>query len=76
MSNPLLTNETYFYALEAMPMLLAILSFNVIHPGTVLIGLESEMPGFISTCMGFFRKRKQFKKLDESESEEMSILRG
>ncbi|KAI0894540.1 RTA1 like protein-domain-containing protein [Annulohypoxylon nitens] len=75
-SNPLLTNETYFYVLEAMPMLLAILSFSVIHPGTVLIGPESEMPGFISTCMGFFRKRKQFKKLDESESEEMSILRG
>ncbi|KAI1453007.1 RTA1 like protein-domain-containing protein [Annulohypoxylon moriforme] len=73
-SNPLLTNETYFYVLEAIPMLLAILSFNIIHPGIVLIGPESEMPGFFSTCMGFPRKR-EFKKLDESENEEMLILR-
>ncbi|KAI0888498.1 RTA1 like protein-domain-containing protein [Annulohypoxylon maeteangense] len=74
-SNPLLTNETYFYVLEAMLMLLAILSFNVIHPGTVLVGPESEMPGFFSTCTGFFRRRKEFKRLDESDNE-MSILRA
>ncbi|KAI1104984.1 RTA1 like protein-domain-containing protein [Jackrogersella minutella] len=75
-SNPLLTNETYFYVLEATPMLLAILSFNIIHPGTILVGPESEMPGFFSICMGMFRKRKEFKSLDESDNEEMSILRA
>ncbi|KAI1208639.1 RTA1 like protein-domain-containing protein [Annulohypoxylon truncatum] len=73
-SNPLLTNESYFYVLEAMPMLFAILSFNVIHPGIALVGPESEMPGFFSTCTGFPRKRKHFKELDESEGEEMLDL--
>ncbi|OTB00507.1 hypothetical protein M426DRAFT_33304, partial [Hypoxylon sp. CI-4A] len=43
-TNPLLTNEAYFYGLEAFPMLLAILAFNFIHPGLVLKGPESEMP--------------------------------
>ncbi|KAL7622595.1 hypothetical protein AAE478_008105 [Parahypoxylon ruwenzoriense] len=62
-SNPLLTNEAYFYVLEAAPMLLAIFAFNVIHPGTVLVGLESEMPGFFATCAGLFRKGKGFKRL-------------
>lgn len=74
-SNPLLTNEAYFYVLEAMPMLLAIFAFNVVHPGSVLVGPESEMPGFYSTCLGLFRKRKEFRKLSESEDEEMSNLR-
>ncbi|CAJ2504720.1 Uu.00g121140.m01.CDS01 [Anthostomella pinea] len=76
-SNPLMTNEAYFYVLEAMPMLLAVLVFNFVHPGSVLGGPDSEMPGFFATCMGFFRKKKQFRKLDDaSESEEMSSLRG
>ncbi|KAI0379042.1 hypothetical protein F5Y04DRAFT_290736 [Hypomontagnella monticulosa] len=74
-SNPLLTNEAYFYVLEAMPMLLAIFAFNIVHPGSVLVGPESEMPGFYSTCLGLFRKRKEFRKLSEPEDEEMSNLR-
>ncbi|KAI1388042.1 RTA1 like protein-domain-containing protein [Hypoxylon trugodes] len=75
-SNPLVANETYFYVLEAVPMLLAIVAFNITHPGSVLVGPESEMPGFFTMCMGFFRKRRAFKKLDESDQEEMSILRA
>ncbi|KAI1654908.1 RTA1 like protein-domain-containing protein [Daldinia decipiens] len=77
-SNPLVTNETYFYVLEAAPMMLAILGFNIIHPGKVLVGSQSEMPGFFATCMGLFRKRKergQFRKLEGSENEEMDNLR-
>ncbi|KAI1077939.1 RTA1 like protein-domain-containing protein [Whalleya microplaca] len=74
-SNPLVTNETYFYVLEGTPMLLAILAFNLIHPGSVLVGPESEMQGFFKTCLGLFRKKKQFRKLDESsDTEEMSSL--
>ncbi|XXG95356.1 hypothetical protein Hte_001618 [Hypoxylon texense] len=73
-SNPLLTNEIYFYVLEATPMLMAIFTFNIIHPGSVLFGQESEMPGFLTTCTGFFRKKNEFRKLDEPEQEEMRIL--
>ncbi|KAI1408706.1 RTA1 like protein-domain-containing protein [Hypoxylon sp. FL1857] len=72
-SNPLLSNETYFYVLEAMPMLLAILAFNIIHPGSVLVGPESEMPGFVTTCANFFRGRGKHKRLDESDDEEMTV---
>lgn len=74
-SNPLLTNETYFFVLEATPMLFAISIFNIVHPGSVMAGPESEMPGFWTTCTGLFRK-KEFRKLDEPEPEEMRILRA
>ncbi|KAI1775987.1 RTA1 like protein-domain-containing protein [Hypoxylon cercidicola] len=74
-SNALLTNEAYFFVLEATPMLLAIFAFNIIHPGSVLAGPESEMPGFLTTCTNIFRKEKYFRKLDESEHQEMRILR-
>ncbi|KAI0836543.1 RTA1 like protein-domain-containing protein [Hypoxylon sp. FL0890] len=75
-SNPLVTNETYFYILEAMPMLLAILAFNIIHPGSVLVGPEAEMPGFVTTCISALRRRNKFKNLEESDNEEMIILRA
>ncbi|KUJ17587.1 uncharacterized protein LY89DRAFT_584821 [Mollisia scopiformis] len=47
-SNPLPYHEGYFYALEAVPMVFAILCFNVMHPGKVLVGPESELPGVIA----------------------------
>ncbi|KAI2617841.1 RTA1 like protein-domain-containing protein [Hypoxylon sp. NC1633] len=75
-SNPLLTNETYFYGLEGMPMLLAILAFNIVHPGLVLVGSESEMPGFCTTCVSYVRKDRTMKKPDESDNEEMSFMRA
>ncbi|KAI8958806.1 hypothetical protein F5Y11DRAFT_351113 [Daldinia sp. FL1419] len=76
-SNPLLTNEPYFYVLEATPMMLAILGFNMIHPGKVLVGPDSEMPGFFATCVGLFRRRREkrrFGKLEGSDDEEMVNL--
>ncbi|KAK6948727.1 hypothetical protein Daesc_010497 [Daldinia eschscholtzii] len=76
-SNSLVTNETYFYVLEAAPMMLAVLGFNIVHPGKILVGPGSEMPGFFATCMGLFRKRRersQLEKLDGSDNEETSNL--
>ncbi|KAH8879439.1 hypothetical protein GQ53DRAFT_738679 [Thozetella sp. PMI_491] len=58
LDNPLLTSETYFYALEAVPMLLAIISFNVTHPGHVFVGPKSEMPGFITMLKRLFKRQK------------------
>ncbi|KAK3944815.1 C6 zinc finger domain protein [Diplogelasinospora grovesii] len=84
-SNPILTNEVFFYLLEAVPMFLAIASFNFIHPGRVLVGPDSEMPGFFATikqrCCGGKRKGARGGKLerDTSGGEELSSyheLRG
>ncbi|PKX99666.1 RTA1 domain-containing protein [Aspergillus novofumigatus IBT 16806] len=43
-TNPILTHEAYEYVLDAAPMFLALLILNVIHPGRVLRGPDSEFP--------------------------------
>lgn len=43
-NNPVITNEWYLYVFDATPMLLAILVWNVVHPGTVLQGPDAKMP--------------------------------
>lgn len=66
--SPLLTQEGYFYALEAAPMFIALLSFVVVHPGRVLVGPAAEMPGIIATVKGLFRKDKPaWKKISDGD---------
>jgi len=36
--------EAYFYCLEALPMIVSLFLFNIIHPGIVLVGPDSEFP--------------------------------
>ncbi|KIW93834.1 uncharacterized protein Z519_05149 [Cladophialophora bantiana CBS 173.52] len=36
--------EAYFYCLEALPMILSLFIFNIVHPGIVLVGPDSEFP--------------------------------
>ncbi|MCJ1385194.1 hypothetical protein MMC17_008315 [Xylographa soralifera] len=43
-SNPLPYHEIYFYAFDAVPMLLALTTMNIVHPGRVLVGPDSELP--------------------------------
>ncbi|KAF2488292.1 hypothetical protein BU16DRAFT_447482, partial [Lophium mytilinum] len=43
-NNPLPFHEAYMYALDALPMLLAVLVLAVVHPGKVLVGPESHFP--------------------------------
>ncbi|KAK8145091.1 hypothetical protein G3M48_004915 [Beauveria asiatica] len=43
-SNKLITNETYPLALDALPMAIALVLLNVIHPGLVLRGPDGEFP--------------------------------
>jgi hypothetical protein len=38
------THEVYFYALDALPMFLALILMNITHPGRTLVGPESEFP--------------------------------
>ncbi|RFU35114.1 hypothetical protein B7463_g1244, partial [Scytalidium lignicola] len=42
--NKLPYHEVYFYVLDALPMFIAIGLMNIIHPGSVLVGPESEFP--------------------------------
>lgn len=41
-SNPLPNHEIYMYVLDAVPMLIALISLNLVHPGTVLVGPGSD----------------------------------
>ncbi|KAI9147520.1 putative lipid transporter atnI [Paramyrothecium foliicola] len=68
--SPLRTQEAYFYALEAVPMFIAILVFNIVHPGRVINGPGSEMPGIFSLVRNKFRRRKGHKILSDEGSEE------
>src|SRR5882757_6050754 len=36
--------EAYFYCLEALPMIISLVIFNIVHPGFVLVGPSSEFP--------------------------------
>jgi len=38
--------EAYQYCLDSLPMLVAIVLFHFVHPGRVMPGKESDMPGF------------------------------
>jgi hypothetical protein len=42
--NPLVSNEVYPFALDALPMSLALTMLNAMHPGFVLRGTDSEFP--------------------------------
>ncbi|KAI8241160.1 putative transcriptional regulatory protein, partial [Colletotrichum sp. SAR 10_96] len=55
--NQLITREGYFYALEGVPMVLAIAVFNVVHPGAGMNGPGAEMPGIFATIKKAFKKR-------------------
>ncbi|KAF5677546.1 RTA1-like protein [Fusarium heterosporum] len=68
--NALVTHEIYFYILEAAPMFLALLAFNIVHPGRIMTGPHSDMPGLFSLIKNKFRGRKGKKLLDDpSESD-------
>ncbi|GJC78462.1 putative lipid transporter atnI [Colletotrichum liriopes] len=42
--NPILASENYAFGLDALPMVLALVLLNVMHPGIVLRGENSEFP--------------------------------
>ncbi|KAJ7123082.1 RTA1 like protein-domain-containing protein [Mycena epipterygia] len=55
--NPLPFHEAYFYVFEAVPMLFAIAAMNFVHPGSVLVGPDAEMPGLKALLCGWRRKQ-------------------
>ncbi|KAF7377201.1 RTA1-domain-containing protein [Mycena sanguinolenta] len=42
--SPITMHEAPFYCLEALPMFVALLLWNISHPGKVLVGPDSEFP--------------------------------
>ncbi|KAM0303878.1 hypothetical protein ACHAPM_003450 [Fusarium culmorum] len=71
--NPLVTHEIYFYILEAAPMFLALLSFNVVHPGRVMQGPLSDMPGLFSFIKDKMRGRKGKQLLDDQSDSNVEM---
>lgn len=55
--NALMTQELYFYLLEAAPMLCALSSFVVCHPGRLMNGSGSDMPGIFTVLRNKFHRR-------------------
>ncbi|KAJ7243549.1 RTA1 domain-containing protein [Mycena rebaudengoi] len=65
--NPLPFHEVYFYVFEAVPMLFALAAMNLVHPGSVLVGPDAEIPGLMTLLCGWRRKRnvgKEWNTLD------------
>ncbi|KAJ7139035.1 RTA1 like protein-domain-containing protein [Mycena epipterygia] len=58
-------HEAPFYCLEAAPMFIALLIWNVSHPGQVLVGPDSEFP--------IKEKKSKKSKGDEKDSEDNSL---
>lgn len=50
-------HEAYQYCLDTLPMFVAILAYNIVHPGQIMQGAETEMPSknwkSILTCGNF-----------------------
>jgi hypothetical protein len=59
--NPIPFHEVYFFVLDALPMFVALVLFNVVHPGHVLVGEGSEFPRL---------SRKEKKELKRVKKEE------
>ncbi|KAJ7265653.1 RTA1 like protein-domain-containing protein [Mycena rebaudengoi] len=55
--NPFPFHEVYFYVFEAVPMLLAFAAMNIVHPGSVLMGPDADMPGLKTLLCGWRRKQ-------------------
>ncbi|KAK1960761.1 RTA1 domain-containing protein [Colletotrichum sublineola] len=72
--NALITHETYFYVLEASPMLLAIAVFNAVHPAAFMNGPGSDMPDLFLTIKNTFSKRNGRMPLKE-DIEEQELTR-
>ncbi|PYH82443.1 hypothetical protein BO82DRAFT_431678 [Aspergillus uvarum CBS 121591] len=84
-NNPVLTHEWYEYVFDAVPMFVALVGLNVVHPGQVLMGEGSEFPRLSRREKKALRREKKERKreekmrrkLGEGESfEELGVLEG
>ncbi|KAF9890447.1 hypothetical protein FE257_005852 [Aspergillus nanangensis] len=79
-TNSMLHREWFIYAFDAVPMLLAILVWNIVHPGTVLQGPDAKMPPsalrkvLFSCCRNRKNKRQKIPVEDPAVGDEMMLL--
>jgi hypothetical protein len=66
-SNPIPFHEAYAYALDAFPMMVAILMLIIWHPGRTLVGPESEFPHLSRKEKKALRQEKKARKAREKE---------
>ncbi|OOQ83942.1 RTA1 domain protein [Penicillium brasilianum] len=66
-TNPVLTHEWYEYVFDAVPMLLALVSLNIIHPGRILQGPESGFQQVRRAEKEAKKEKKQQKKTSKKE---------
>lgn len=59
--NPIPYHEVYFLVLDALPMFIALVLFNVVHPGHVLVGEGSEFPRMSR------KEKKEMKRIRKEE---------
>ncbi|WKT45531.1 RTA-like protein [Fusarium oxysporum f. sp. vasinfectum] len=72
-SHDLFTHEVYFYILEAAPMFLALLAFNAVHPGRIMTGPNSDMPGLFSFINNKIKGRKGKQLLDDRSDSDVEL---
>jgi hypothetical protein len=75
-SNPLPNREAYFYVFDGIPMFIAIMIWNLAHPGATLQGPESQLPRTmwirkLCRCCCSDRERKR----DKGADEDLTVLR-
>ncbi|KAF5680453.1 RTA1-like protein [Fusarium denticulatum] len=71
--NALVTHEVYFYILEAAPMFLALLAFNLVHPGRIMTGPNSDMPGLFSFIKNKIRGRNGKQLLEDPSDSDVEL---
>lgn len=69
-------NEAYFFALEAVPSFLAMFCYNIVHPGTVLIGKESELPSLKAVVWDSWIKKRDIRPRKLMVEEDGEYLAG
>jgi len=69
-------HEAYMYILETTPMLIAVLLFNIVHPGAIMPGKESDIPGRKARKQMFPKKGKTgYKEVNAETEAELGFVR-
>ncbi|KAJ6258386.1 hypothetical protein Dda_6426 [Drechslerella dactyloides] len=69
-NNNLTTHEVFFYVLEATPMFMACLTWNIFHPGRFLVGPDSEFPRLSRKEKKALKAEKKRVKQEEKQAKE------
>lgn len=61
-------HEAYQYCLDSLPMLVAFVLLNVVHPGRIMPGKESDLPSRKDRKRGILTKSDRYKGLPVTET--------